>query len=303
MADFPRTFNEIIEIAKKKGPVGVVVAEANDDAALKGLLDAEEKGIAIPILVGDAGKIGSTLESIGKKFKNATIVDSKDEQASILTSLEIIKRGEAKILLKGKVQTGTLMKGVLDKEKGLRKGSLLSDVFLFESKVDGVQKILCITDGGINIAPNLEQKKQILLNAVQIYQSLGVEKPKVACLSMVENVVEGHTPSEEAHKLKEMNLKGEIKGCFVDGPLSLDLSISRESARKKGIKSDVAGDADILLCPEIISANLLAKSTTYFANLPLGHTIVGATNPVLIPSRADSPQAKLNSIALAVATI
>lgn len=303
MADVPRTFNEIIEIAKKKGPVGVVVAEANDDAALKGLLDAEEKGIAIPILVGDAGKIGSTLESIGKKFKNATIVDSKDEQASILTSLEIIKRREAKILLKGKVQTGTLMKGVLDKEKGLRKGSLLSDVFLFESKVDGVQKILCITDGGINIAPNLEQKKQILLNAVQIYQSLGVEKPKVACLSMVENVVEGHTPSEEAHKLKEMNLKGEIKGCFVDGPLSLDLSISRESARKKGIKSDVAGDADILLCPEIISANLLAKSTTYFANLPLGHTIVGATNPVLIPSRADSPQAKLNSIALAVATI
>jgi phosphate butyryltransferase len=303
MADVPRTFNEIIEIAKKKGPVGVVVAEANDDAALKGLLDAEEKGIAIPILVGDAGKIGSTLESIGKKFKNATIVDSKDEQASILTSLEIIKRREAKILLKGKVQTGTLMKGVLDKEKGLRKGSLLSDVFLFESKVDGVQKILCITDGGINIAPNLEQKKQILLNAVQIYQSLGVEKPKVACLSMVENVVEGHTPSEEAYKLKEMNLKGEIKGCFVDGPLSLDLSISRESARKKGIKSDVAGDADILLCPEIISANLLAKSTTYFANLPLGHTIVGATNPVLIPSRADSPQAKLNSIALAVATI
>jgi phosphate butyryltransferase len=303
MADFPRTFNEIIEIAKKKGPVGVVVAEANDDAALKGLLDAEEKGIAIPILVGDAGKIGSTLESIGKKFKNATIVDSKDEQASILTSLEIIKRGEAKILLKGKVQTGTLMKGVLDKEKGLRKGSLLSDVFLFESKVDGVQKILCITDGGINIAPNLEQKKQILLNAVQIYQSLGVEKPKVACLSMVENVVEGHTPSEEAHKLKEMNLEGKIEGCFVDGPLSLDLSISRESARKKGIKSDVAGDADILLCPEIISANLLAKSTTYFANLPLGHTIVGATNPVLIPSRADSPQAKLNSIALAVATI
>jgi phosphate butyryltransferase len=303
MADFPRTFNEIIEIAKKKGPVGVVVAEANDDAALKGLLDAEEKGIAIPILVGDAGKIGSTLESIGKKFKNATIVDSKDEQTSVLTSLEIIKRGEAKILLKGKVQTGTLMKGVLDKEKGLRKGSLLSDVFLFESKVDGVQKILCITDGGINIAPNLEQKKQILLNAVQIYQSLGVEKPKVACLSMVENVVEGHTPSEEGYKLKEMNLKGEIKGCFVDGPLSLDLSISRESARKKGIKSDVAGDADILLCPEIISANLLAKSTTYFANLPLGHTIVGATNPVLIPSRADSPQAKLNSIALAVATI
>ncbi len=302
MADVPKTFNEIIEIAKKKGPVGVVVAEAQDDAALKGLLDAEEKGIAIPILVGDAGKIGSTLESIGKKFKNATIVDSKDEQTSVLTSLEIIKKGEAKILLKGKVQTGTLMKGVLDKDKGLRKGTLLSDVFLFESKVDGVERILCITDGGINIAPNLEQKKQILLNAVQIYQKLGVEKPKVACLSMVENVVEGHTPSEEAYKLKEMNLNGEIKGCFVDGPLSLDLSISIESARKKGIKSDVAGDADILLCPEIISANLLAKSTTYFANLPLGHTIVGATNPVLIPSRADSPQAKLNSIALAVAT-
>ena len=193
------------------------------------------------------------------------------------------------------------MKGVLDREKGLRKGSLLSDAFLFESSVDDNRKLVCITDGGINIAPDLNAKKQIMLNAVEVYHKLGFERPKVSCLSMVENVVEGHSPSEEGFKLQEMAKSGEIAGCAVEGPLSLDLSISRKAAKKKGVASEVAGEADILLCPEIVSANLLAKSTTYFANLPLGHIVMGATHPVLIPSRSDTPQAKLNSIALAVA--
>lgn len=296
-----KNFKEIIEKAKVKGPLPVVLAEAHDPAALSALLDAEEEGIAIPILVGDAEKINSALELLGRKFKKAEIVDSADEKTSVEKSVEIIRNGEAKILLKGKVQTGTLMKGVLDREKGLRKGSLLSDAFLFESNVEGNEKLLCITDGGINIAPDLNAKKQILLNAVEVYRKLGYEKPKVSCLSMVENVVEGHQCSEDAFKLQEMAKNGEIKNCFVEGPLSLDLSISKNAAKKKGIVSDVAGDADILLCPEIVSANLLAKATTYFANLPLGHIVMGATHPVLIPSRSDNPSAKLNSIALAVA--
>lgn len=296
-----KTFKEIIEKAKSKGPLPVVVAEAHDPAALSALLEAEQEAIATPILVGDAGKIKAALESLGKNFKSAEIVDSSDEKGSVEKAVELIRKGEAKILLKGKVQTGTLMKGVLDREKGLRKGSLLSDAFLFESNVEGNQKLLCITDGGINISPDLNAKKQILLNAVEVYIKLGYEKPKVSCLSMVENVVEGHTPSEDAFKLQEMALNGEIENCFVEGPLSLDLSISRNAAKKKGVASDVAGEADILLCPEIVSANLLAKSTTYFSNLPLGHIVMGATNPVLIPSRSDTPSAKLNSIALAVA--
>ncbi|MFB3850907.1 MAG: phosphate acyltransferase [Acidobacteriota bacterium] len=296
-----KNFREVFEKAKSKEPLPVVLAEAHDPAALTALLDAEEEGIAVPVLVGDAGKINSVLESIGRKFKKAEIVDSPDEKTSVEKAVELIRNGEAKILLKGKVQTGTLMKGVLDREKGLRKGSLLSDAFLFESNVEGNEKLLCITDGGINIAPDLNAKKQILLNAVEVYRRLGYEKPKVSCLSMVENVVEGHLPSEEAFKLQEMAKSGEIENCFVEGPLSLDLSISRNAAKKKGVVSDVAGEADILLCPEIVSANLLAKSTTYFANLPLGHIVMGATHPVLIPSRSDTPSAKLNSIALAVA--
>jgi len=301
MADKPITFAEVIAMAKKKGPIPVVCAEGHDPAALSALLLAEEEGLALPILVGDPGKIRPAVEAIGKKFRSAEIVDSSDEKSSVEKSVELIRNGEAKILLKGKVQTGTLMKGVLDREKGLRKGSLLSDAFLFESNVDGNRKLICITDGGINIAPDINAKKQILLNAVEVYHKLGFDRPKVSCLSMVENVVEGHAPSEEGFKLQEMAKNGEITGCAVEGPLSLDLSISRNAAKKKGVQSEVAGEADILLCPEIVSANLLAKSTTYFANLPLGHIVMGATHPVLIPSRSDTPQAKLNSIALAVA--
>ena len=301
MAELPVTFAEVVAIAKKKGPLPVVCAEAHDPAALSALMQAEEEGIATPILVGDPGKIRPAIEELGKKFRSASIVDSPDEKTSVERAVELIRGGEAKILLKGKVQTGTLMKGVLDREKGLRKGSLLSDAFLFESSVDDNRKLVCITDGGINIAPDLNAKKQILLNAVEVYHKLGFERPKVSCLSMVENVVEGHSPSEEGFKLQEMAKSGEIAGCAVEGPLSLDLSISRKAAKKKGVASEVAGEADILLCPEIVSANLLAKSTTYFANLPLGHIVMGATHPVLIPSRSDTPQAKLNSIALAVA--
>lgn len=296
-----KNFKEIIERAKAKGPLPIALAEASDVAALSALIEAEEMGIAIPILVGDAEKIKSALEEIGKDFKKAEIVDAKDEKEAVERAVEIVRNNEAKILLKGKVQTGTLMKGVLDREKGLRKGMLLSDAFLFESRVEGREKLLCITDGGINIAPDLNAKKQIILNAVEVYKRLGYEKPKVSCLSMVENVVEGHQPSEDAFKLQEMARKGEIEGCYVEGPLSLDLSISMNAAKKKGVKSDVAGDADILLCPEIVSANLLAKSTTYFANLPLGHIVMGATHPILIPSRSDTKEAKLNSIALSVA--
>lgn len=301
MAELPVTFAEVVAIAKKKGPLPVVCAEAHDPAALSALMQAEEEGIATPILVGDPGKIRPAIEELGKKFRSASIVDSPDEKTSVERAVELIRGGEAKILLKGKVQTGTLMKGVLDREKGLRKGSLLSDAFLFESSVEDNRKLVCITDGGINIAPDLNAKKQILLNAVEVYHKLGFERPKVSCLSMVENVVEGHSPSEEGFKLQEMAKSGEIAGCAVEGPLSLDLSISRKAAKKKGVASEVAGEADILLCPEIVSANLLAKSTTYFANLPLGHIVMGATHPVLIPSRSDTPQAKLNSIALAVA--
>lgn len=301
MAELPVTFAEVVAMAKKKGPLPVVCAEAHDPAALSALMQAEEEGIATPILVGDPGKIRPAIEELGKKFRSASIVDSPDEKTSVERAVELIRGGEAKILLKGKVQTGTLMKGVLDREKGLRKGSLLSDAFLFESSVDDNRKLVCITDGGINIAPDLNAKKQIMLNAVEVYHKLGFERPKVSCLSMVENVVEGHSPSEEGFKLQEMAKSGEIAGCAVEGPLSLDLSISRKAAKKKGVASEVAGEADILLCPEIVSANLLAKSTTYFANLPLGHIVMGATHPVLIPSRSDTPQAKLNSIALAVA--
>jgi phosphate butyryltransferase len=191
------------------------------------------------------------------------------------------------------------MKAVLDGERGLRTDRLVSDEFLFEyPDPEAGMRLVCITDGGINIAPDLEQKKQIIENAVELYHALGFERPRVSLLSMVEKPVKGHQPSEDAVALTEMNKNGEITGCVVEGPLSLDLSISMTAVRKKGYESEVAGRADIMVVPEIVSGNLLAKGTTYFAHYRLAHAMMGTSRPVLIPSRSDKPEAKFHSLAL-----
>jgi phosphate butyryltransferase len=188
---------------------------------------------------------------------------------------------------------------VLDGERGLRTDRLISDEFVFEYPDPDVgTRLVCITDGGIIIAPTLEQKKQIVENAVALYHALGFERPRVALLSMAEKAVAGHQPSEDAVALTEMNKRGEITGCVVEGPLSLDLSISTEAVRKKGYESEVAGRADILVVPEIVSGNLLAKATTYFAHYRLAHAMMGTARPVLIPSRSDTAEAKFHSLAL-----
>jgi phosphate butyryltransferase len=290
--------DQILEAACKRGPVPVVVACGHDEAALAALYAAEEKGLARAILVGDPGLIGPALDAMEKRLQHAEIVDAPDEEAAVAKSVALIRDRAGKILLKGKTQTATLLHAVLDRETGLRTGNLLSDAFLFEYDAPEGMRLICITDGGINLTPDLQAKKQILENAVALYHALGFSRPKVSVLSAVETVIPGHGPSQDAVALVRMSQAGQIRGCDVDGPLSLDLSISMSSAAKKESPSPVAGRADILVCPDIVSANLLAKATTYFAGCRLGHVIMGASAPVLIPSRADTPSAKLFSIAL-----
>lgn len=294
----PTSLNDILAAAKAKGTVTVVVACGHDPAALKALALAEEHGLARSILVGDAGQIGPALDALPKRLQHAEIADAADEASAVQRAVEIVREGQGQLLLKGKTHTGTLMKAVLDKERGLRTGRLLSDCFLTECPSRDAKRLVCITDGGINIAPDLEAKKQILLNAVDLFHFLGFARPKVSCLTMVENVVKGHPPSEDAAALAERAAKGELGACDVEGPLSFDLSVSPEAVAKKGHEGPVAGRADILLCPDIVSANLLAKSTTYWCNWRLAHVVMGAAKPVLIPSRSDTPEAKLLSIAL-----
>ncbi|MEE8639719.1 MAG: phosphate acyltransferase [bacterium] len=294
-----RTFEEVVAAALAKGEITVAVAAGHDPAALEACALAEEKGLGRSILVGEPALIEKALAEMPKPLARAEVVAADGEEGAAAKAVELVREGKADTALKGKVDTATFMKAVLDGERGLRTDRLISDEFVFEYPDPDVgTRLVCITDGGIIIAPTLEQKKQIVENAVALYHALGFERPRVALLSMAEKAVAGHQPSEDAVALTEMNKRGEIAGCVVEGPLSLDLSISMEAVRKKGYESEVAGRADILVVPEIVSGNLLAKATTYFARYRLAHAMMGTARPVLIPSRSDTAEAKFHSLAL-----
>jgi phosphate butyryltransferase len=218
--------------------------------------------------------------------------------AELSAGMEVLARGEAGILMKGGVDTATLIKAALKPESGLRTGRLLSDVFVFEYAARPENRLVMITDGGLNIAPDLEAKVQLIRNAAAVAHALGNANPKVAVLSASEFVQANMPSSVDAAALAQMNARGQIKGCVVDGPLALDNALEMHAAGEKGIRSAVAGAAEILLCPTIECANMLAKSTAYIGNARLAHVIVGARIPILIPSRADKSDAKLLSLAL-----
>ena len=218
--------------------------------------------------------------------------------AELSAGMELLARGEAGILMKGGVDTATLIKMALKPESGLRTGRLLSDVFVFEYAARPENRLVMITDGGLNIAPDLEAKVQLIRNAVAVAHALGNANPKVAALSASEFVQVNMASSVDAAALARMNAAGDIAGCVVEGPLALDNALDAGAAAEKGIRGEVAGAAEILLCPTIECANMLAKSTTYIGNARLAHVIVGARIPILIPSRADKSDAKLLSLAL-----
>jgi phosphate butyryltransferase len=299
-------FDELIEAAKKisqqkERPIRIAIAAGNDRAALEAIQDAKKMKIADGLLVGNKELIFRSLDELGIDQNEFEIIEADEETEICRRTIQTIHDGAAEIILKGKVKTATLLKAVMDAEHGLRTGQLISDTFVFEwPNRPEPNKLMIITDGGFNLAPDLNQKIQILDNAVQVMHALGNPNPKVAVLSAVETVNPSLQSTVDAAILAKMNERGQIKGCVVDGPLALDNAISLESAQQKGIQSPVAGKADILLFPNIESANLTAKGTTYFANLRLAHSTMGAKAPVLIPSRSDTADAKLLTLALNV---
>lgn len=293
-----KTFSDLLNVAQQKGPKKLSVAVAEDREVLNAVKEAKKLNIIEPILVGHREKIERFSHDIGFDLEDIEIIDEKDGQLAARKATELVSRGRADILMKGLIDTSIIMKQVLDKEIGLRTGSIISHVAVFD--VETYHKLIFVTDAAMNINPDLGQKKDIILNAVKLAHSMGIDKPKVAVIAAKEKVSPKMEATVHAKELTDMNRNGEIKGCIVDGPLALDNAISKKAAETKGIVSEVAGDSDILLMPYIEAGNVLYKSLTYFANSKNAGIILGAKAPIVLTSRADNEETKLYSIVLSV---
>lgn len=291
-----RMFDELLDAAARvRGPRVLVVFPANEET-FQAIRDARAKLGLEFLLVGDGKRIRTALP----EFAGAEVVDRPNLADCLDHSTELISKGAAGILMKGSVDTGTLMKTVMRPETGVRTGRLLSDVFVFEYAQRPENRLVMITDGGLNVAPDLAAKIELIRNAVDVAHALGNSVPKVAVLAATEFVQANMPATLDAAALSKMNARGQIRGCVVEGPLALDGALAPCAVEEKQIGSAVAGAAEILVCPNIECANMLAKSVVYVGNARLGHVIVGGRIPILIPSRADRSDAKLLSLALGV---
>ena len=296
-----RTFAELRKRAREVGPKRVGVVLADDEVALTAAADALRIGIALPVLIGDAQKIRARAEKLGlaELTAKAEFV-SATENAAAEIAVKMAREGSIEIILKGHLRTDQLFHPVLDKEKGLRTGRLLSDMAFFEQRGEGGPRLTGLTDGGLNPAPTLGQKKQIVLNAIEMLHCLGFRRPKIAVVSATEMVTEAMASTMDAKALTEVCAAGEFGEAEGFGPLALDNALLEWAAKAKGISSPVAGHADCLLVPTVEAGNLLAKSIIFLAGWEFGHAVVGAKVPILIPSRVESAQDKVNAMALGV---
>ena len=286
--------DKVLIITSKKR---LVLAAAQDPHALMAVLKAGESGWVHPILVGNQEEILNIVSSESVDMKEVTLINQPDVNLAVEESVRIIRRGDADILMKGGCSTATLLKAVLHKEWGLRKGELLSHFALLE--IPSYHKLLGVTDVAINISPGLEDKVRILRNAVDFMNGLGWGCPKVALIAAVEVVNEKMQATVDAAAIKDMAQRELFWQCLVDGPMALDNAISRESALLKGISSAISGDPDLLLMPNIESGNVFYKAMTYLGSASVASVVLGASVPIVLTSRSDSEDSKLNSILLA----
>lgn len=288
-----------MELAKQKGVRRIVVAAATDRYVLDAIMMAKQEKIIHPILFGNKQAILKICAAIGFDISDVEIIDIADPDQAPIEAVSLIRNGQADILMKGMIDTKTMLKAVLDKEKGLRKGATLSHVALFESPY--YHKLLGVTDAAMPIVADFAEKVEIILNAVDMFHRLGIKEPKVAVIGPIETVNPKMEATVHAALLAQMNKRKQIKGCIIDGPLALDNAVVAESARQKGIVSDVAGDADLLVTHDINSGNILYKSLNFLGGATSAGVILGAKVPIVLTSRADSEKSKLMSIALAAA--
>ncbi len=292
-------FVELRQSAQPLGPKRVAIVVADDEVALTAADGALHLGIALPVLIGNERKIRAKAEALGlsELIASAELI-SADDAAAIAT--QMAREGRVDILLKGHLRTDELLRAVLDKEHGLRTGRLLSDVLLYEDSLAGECRLVGITDGGLNVLPNLEQKKQIVQNAIAVMRSLGRARPKIAVMSATEAVSESLPSSVDARDLTAMGKAGQFGDADIFGPLALDCALLESAAQAKGIVHPVAGHADCMVVPNIEAGNLLGKAVKYLGGSQCAHVVAGAKVPILIPSRVESVDDKVNSIALGV---
>ncbi len=292
-----KTFDDLIWQVKHCSTKKVAVACAQDDAVLEAVKVAKERGIADAILVGDADKINEIAASMKMDLSGFEIIDEKDTMTAALTAVKLVHDGKADMYMKGLIDTKSFLKSVLDKEVGLRSGRTLSHVCVFE--IEGVDKLLFLTDVAFQTYPTLEDKVGIIENTVEVCQACGIDTPKVAPLAAVEVVNPKMPATVEAAELTKMCEEGKITGCIVDGPLSMDLAIDPEAALHKGATGrKIVGDADILLFPDIHAGNLVYKTLVHTADVKNGNIITGTKAPVILTSRSDDFETKVNSLAL-----
>jgi phosphate butyryltransferase len=294
-----RSFAELRARAAALGPKRVAVAMAEDDIALTAVDGARALGIATPLLIGDAAAIRARAAALGfdALMAAATVVPTPDPAAM---AARMAGAGEADLILKGHLRTDQLLRAVLDPAHGLRTGRLLSDVLLYEDTLAGERRLVGITDGGLNVAPDLEKKRQIVLNAIAALHGLGLRRPRIAVMSASEAVSDAMPSTIDAQALTALGEQGAFGEAEVFGPLALDNALLASAAEAKGIRHPVAGHADCLVVPSIEAGNLLGKAVKYFAGSACAHVVVGARVPVLIPSRVESAEDKINAIAFGV---
>ena len=293
-----KTFDDLLSTVNQCSKKILSVSVAQDKAVLEAVKAAKERKIADSILVGDEDKIRAIGTELGMNMDEYKIIDEKDITAASLKAVQLVHDGEADMYMKGLLDTKTFLKSVLDKEVGLRTGKPLSHVCVFE--IPGIDRLLFLSDVAFMPYPTLGDKKAIIEYTVEIAQACGVDCPKVAPLAAVEVVNPKMPVTVEAAELTRMNEEGEITGCIVDGPLSLDIALYKEAAEEKGaLGRKVAGDADILIFPDIHAGNLVSKAIVHMVDVKNGNILTGTKAPVILTSRSDSCEAKVNSIALA----
>src|SRR5882724_354295 len=290
-------YERLLERCLSLEPVPTAVAYPCEASALSGAVEAARKKLITPILVGPADKIAAIAKANGIDLGNLEIIDVADSIKAAARAVELIREGRAEVLMKGSLHTDELLGAVVARDGGLRTGRRISHAFVMD--VPTYHKVLIVTDGAINIAPTLEDKVHICQNAIDLAISLGCEKPKVAILAAVETVNSKMPATLDAAALCKMAERGQITGALLDGPLAFDNAISKEAAKTKGIQSEVAGDPDILLAPDLEAGNILAKQLSFLANADSAGMVLGARVPLILTSRADSVRSRIASCAVA----
>jgi phosphate butyryltransferase len=293
-----KNFTDVLDAVRGMPPKKVVVAVAQDEAVLEAVKGAKEQGLAEFMLVGDVSKIQAIAAQLGIDLDGLEVIHEPDDRQAAYRAVTLVSGGQADVLMKGLINTADLLRAVLDKEVGLRTGRVLSHVAVYD--MPGFDRLIMVTDGGMNIAPTVKQKADIIYNSLDLANVLGINPAKVAVLAAVEVVNPNMPATLDAVELKKMGTAGQFGDAIIDGPLALDNAVSLEAAKHKGINSPVAGLADILVVPDIEAGNMLGKSMLYFAGGRMAGLVMGAAKPIVVTSRADTHAAKIRSIALSL---